>query len=316
LHYPALDFSSRFIDPFKMIETTSDIHNEPHRDRVAHIADIHFWRVVRNPFRMLNKRFLGNLTVAFRRSKEFAMENAEAFADAVAATGVNAVVLTGDFTSTSLPEEFETAARFVLGLRDRGLQTHVLQGNHDVYTFEARRAKRFEKIFADLIPKEGYPALRFLPGGAPLLLVPTVCPRVISASGIVTKRDVDKVSSLLRECGPKAIVAAHYPVLHKTSGYESNRCRRLENADLLRNALIESDKRILYICGHVHRFSYERDREQPLVEYVSMGAFFRKNAKEKIDGEFGEIRVHDEGFSVFRHTHSASWRAEQARSAQ
>ena len=78
-------------------------------DRLVHIADIHFWRVTLNPFRLVGKRALGALNVLLRRRRDFAMERAEQFADAVAATGINAVLLTGDFTSTSLDEEFALA---------------------------------------------------------------------------------------------------------------------------------------------------------------------------------------------------------------
>ena len=278
-------------------------------DRVAHIADIHFWRLVFNPLRMMNKRFLGNLTVLLRRRREFVIENADPFANAVAATGVNAAILTGDFASTSLPEEFEMAARFVRALRERGLAVHVLPGNHDVYTFEAWRARRFEQYFAEFLPKEGYPALQKLPGGTPLILVPTVCPRHFSASGIVTREAVEKVSILLKECGPRVIVAAHYPVLHRTHGYSSNPFRRLENTGAFREALAASGKKILYVCGHVHRFSYERDGQCPGIEYLSMGALFRKSRETGIDGEFAEIRIGESGFTVLRHLHKQEWNA-------
>lgn len=278
-------------------------------DRVAHIADIHFWRVVLNPFRMMNKRFLGNLTVVLRRKHEFVLEHAEPFADSVAATGVNAVILTGDFSSTSLPEEFERAAKFVRGLRNRGMAVHLLPGNHDVYTFESARRKRFEKYFAEFLPEGGYPALQRLPGGTPLILVPTVCPRHFSASGLVTRETVDKVAALLNECGPRVVVAAHYPILSKTHGYASNAFRRLENAETLREVLVASRRKILYVCGHVHRFSYQRDAQSPDIEYLSTSAFFRRSRETGIDGEFAEIGIREDGFSVLRHIHRQKWEA-------
>ena len=276
-------------------------------DRVGHIADIHFWRVVLNPFRMMNKRFLGNLTVVLRRKHEFVAENAEIFADAVAATGVNAVILTGDFSSTSLPEEFAMAVNFVRGLRGRGLQVHVLPGNHDVYTFASARRKRFEEYFAEFLPEGGYPALQRLPGGTPLVLVPTVCPRHFSASGLVTRDTVDRVAALLKECGPRVVVAAHYPVLAKTHGYASHALRRLENAEALREALVASGKKILYVCGHVHRFSYQRDAHASDIAYLSTGAFFRKSHETGIDGEFAEIGIRENGFTIRRHAHRREW---------
>jgi hypothetical protein len=277
------------------------------RDIVAHIADIHFWRVVANPFRLMNKRFWGNLTVLFRRRHEFIMSNAEPFADAIAATGAADAVLTGDFSSTSMPEEFEMAARFVRGLRDRGLRIHILPGNHDVYTFGAARTRQFEKYFGDFIPAGGYPSLTSLKGGTPLILVPTVCPRHFSASGLVTESAVKTVSGLLQQCASPVIVAGHYPLLHRTEGYVSNRFRQLENADLLRRALAASGKEVLYIAGHVHRFSFTRDAVYPNIQHLTTGALFRADEVNKSSGDFTEIRAHDAAFKLIRHTHDKEW---------
>jgi hypothetical protein len=288
--------SLRRYDRGRMTDTSQPV------DRIAHVADIHFWRIVRNPLRMLNKRFLGNLTVLFRRRHEFVLERAEPFADAIAQTGVKTVVLTGDFSSTSLDEEFELAVGFVRGLRDRGLAVHLMPGNHDVYTFDAWRKKRFEHFFAEFLPQEGYPAVATLPGGTSLVMVPTVCPRHFSARGLIIPDTIEAVRGLLKSCAPAAIVAAHYPVLPKTHGYASNPFRRLQNAEAFRDMLGASGKRILYLCGHVHRYSHERDSRYPMIEHVSTGAFFRMDRATGIKGEFTEVRVYAETFKMERRT--------------
>ncbi len=258
--------------------------------------------------RLMNKRFIGNLTVMVRRRREFKMERAEPYAEAVAATGASCAVLTGDFCSTATDEEFEMAARFVRGLRSRGVAVHVLAGNHDVYTFESVRARRFERWMAEFMPPGGYPALATLPGGTSLLLVPTACPRPFSARGRVTPHTVEAVAGLLDRCGPTVVVAAHYPYLSETRGYRSRVFRRLENAEALRRVLGSSGKRILYICGHVHAFSYEADREFPGLEQLTADGFFRTNLKQGTQGEFAEIRVADGNFQVVRHVHEYQWK--------
>lgn len=191
----------------------------PPLDTLIHIADMHFWRIVTNPLRLMNKRFFGNLNVMWRRRRDFIMERAEPFADAVAATGVKSVLLTGDFASTATDEEFGLARRFVDGLRSRGLTPYLMPGNHDVYTHEAVRKRRFERHFGEFLPRGGYPARLALPGGTDLILAPTVCPRHFSTRGRITHKEIQRVAELLASCGPCAIVAAHYPVLHRTSGY-------------------------------------------------------------------------------------------------
>lgn len=281
------------------------------RDHVVHIADIHFWRVVWNPRHLLNKRFLGNLTVLLRRRHEFIMENAEPHADAVAATGATAAVLTGDFCSTATPPEFEMAVRFVRGLRDRGLRVYVLPGNHDVYTFGAARAERFERHLREFLPPEGYPSLAILPGGTPLILAPTVRPRRFSARGYIAPEKVAAVAKLLDQCGDTVLVAGHYPMLARTHGYVSNRFRQLENAELLRRVLGQSGRHILYLGGHVHRFSYQRDVDYPFLYHVTTGAFFRRHASLGTHGEFAEVSVRETSFEVVRHVRRTQWEIER-----
>ncbi len=276
-------------------------------DTFVHIADIHFWRVVLNPLRLLNKRFWGNLTVALRRRREFVLERAESYTDAVAATGARAVVLTGDFASTSTDDEFRMAVRFVEGLRARDLSVHLMPGNHDVYTYRAYRTRRFDHFFKPFLPEQGYPALTALPGGTPLLLIPSVVPRHFSARGLIARKQIDEAAELLEQCGDRVVVAAHYPVLHETHGYHSNPFRRLENAEVLRDALGRPGKEILYVCGHVHRFSCERDERYPKVQHLSTGAFLRTFHEQGTEGEFCRINVTDAGFDIVRHVYRNGW---------
>lgn len=277
-------------------------------DHVVHIADIHFWQIVRNPFHLMNKRFWGNLTVILRRSREFHQESAEPFADAVAATGARSVLLTGDFSSTSTDREFEMAVRFVRGLRDRGMAVFLVPGNHDVYTFGSARRKRFERHFGEFLPSQGYPARTALPGGTPLLLVPTVYPRHFSASGLITPDQIDRTRELLLTCQPPVIVAAHYPILSETKGYSSHLLRRLRNAELLHEAIGGAGKRVLYVAGHVHRFSVTADQKYPKMTHLTTGGFFRAVEETGSLGEFSEIRVLSDGFQIFRNQNLGDWK--------
>ncbi|MBI4556101.1 MAG: hypothetical protein HY706_00830, partial [Candidatus Hydrogenedentes bacterium] len=96
------------------------------RDSLIHVGDLHFWQFVINPFRLLNKRFLGNLNVLFRPTRQYAIEMAEPFAESLAATGIKQVLLTGDFTSTSTDAEFEMARSFVDRLASHGMDITLL----------------------------------------------------------------------------------------------------------------------------------------------------------------------------------------------
>lgn len=276
-------------------------------DTLLHVGDLHFWRVVKNPLRLLNKRFLGNLNLLLRRQREFMMGRAEPFADTLAAGKVGDLLLTGDFTSTSTDEEFTMARAFVDGLQRRGFHIALLAGNHDVYTFEAQRKKRFERYFGPFLPEQGFPARCDLAGGTPVILVHTVCPNLFSAKGRVTAETVEAVAAMLQTCPARVVVAGHYPLLTSTRSYHLSRGRRMRNAEALRHALGTSGRNILYVCGHVHRFSYTRDPVYPALEHLSTGAFFWVDKRQGHTGEFSEIDVCADGFQVFRHTHDQAW---------
>jgi 3',5'-cyclic AMP phosphodiesterase CpdA len=278
------------------------------KDAFLHVADLHFWRIVRNPLQLLNKRFIGNMNVALKRRREFAMERADAFADKLADLDISTVVFTGDFTSTSTPEEYRLAKRFVDDLAERGLRIALMPGNHDVYTRRSLTSGRFEAAFADYIPKYGYPHHDALPGGTPLILIPTVTPNLLSSKGRITQEEVHEVWDMLKESPGPVVAAGHYPVLKETAGYAIKRNRRLRNAGHLRRALGECGKELLYVSGHTHSFDCMRDEKYPHITHLTTGAFFRKDIENEVEGEFCEVYVYDDGFEVYRHTHSGEWK--------
>ncbi|HRI87677.1 MAG TPA: metallophosphoesterase [Candidatus Hydrogenedentes bacterium] len=279
------------------------------RDTLLHVADLHFWHVTWNPLQLLNKRALGNANVFFRRARHFAMDRAASFVDTLDAAGPKTMLFTGDFSSTSLDAEFVRARQFVDAVHARGFDIHLLPGNHDVYTFGSQRTRRFEHHFAPYLHADGCPARVTLPGGTPMILVPTVCANWLSSRGRISDEEIAQVRALVDATEGPIIVAGHYPVLARTVAYELTPQRQLRNATALHDALGESGKEILYIAGHVHRFSYGRDPRHRNLTHLTTGTFFGHNAAEGLSGEFCEVRVNPTGFSVIRHTFDGAWRA-------
>ena len=282
-------------------------------DRFVQIGDLHFWEVVWNPLKLMNKRLLGNANVFLKRRHEYPVAFAETYTDIVAAVGAQTVVLTGDFTSTSTEREFAAGAAFAKGLAARGLDVIAMPGNHDVYTFHTLRTGRFRKYFGEFMPEGGYPARFDLPGGTPLIVVPTVCPNLLSSKGRVKPSEVEQTKALIDACpeGP-VVIAGHYPMLHETHAYQSKPSRRLRNAGALRAMLGATGRDILYVAGHVHRFSYMRDPVHARLRHVTASAFFQLREKENIRGAFCEIHVTNEGFQVFHHEHTDTWQRREA----
>lgn len=279
------------------------------KDTLFHITDMHFWKVVLQPWRLMNKRFLGNANVYWRRRHDFHMHRAEEFAQQVLNAGEGDILFGGDFTSTAVDEEFLLARRFVDQFQAAQRRVYVMPGNHDVYTYEAVRNRRFERHFQDLLPEEGYPCRIDLPGGTPLLLAPTVTPNLLSSKGRIRQSEVDAVRRLLEDCpsGP-ILVAGHYPLLHRTHAYNSPPSRRLRRAAHLQEVLGASGRPILYIAGHVHRFSYVQDPKYPNLRHMTTPAFFHKRRKEPTQGAFSEIQVQNDDFTVYQHVCEAVWR--------
>ncbi len=281
-------------------------------DTVIHITDIHFCEIVLNPLHLANKRFIGNANVVLHRRHEFALDRIAPSIDYVTRLGIEDLLLTGDFSSTATENEFAQAVQFVQQLEQSGMRPVVLPGNHDVYTFEANRKKRFERYMGQWLPQEGIPSATTLPGGTPVVFVPTVRPNLLSSRGEITDAQIAKVAELLSETSSPMIVAAHYPILHETPTYSTQPGRRLLNADTLRKALADSGREILYLCGHVHRFSYVRDPEFPNLRYLSSGAFVRRDTASGICGDFSVVEVTKDTFNVTRHTHQQEWHHETA----
>lgn len=289
------------------INSNTSTENPTVRDTFLHVADLHFWKFIYNPLRLLSKRVLGNANVFFRRRHEFPMSQAEALIEGLEETGERQALLTGDFSSTALDEEFVLARAFVDSLATRGFSIHLLPGNHDVYTYESHRLQRFERHFAPYVPDQGYPALERFPGGTPLMLVPTVGPNILSSKGRISAEELRKTGELLKGLASPTVVAGHYPVLSETPGYRLTTNRLLRNADALRRVLGESGIPILYVAGHVHRFSHVQDPVYTNLTHLCTGAFFRHNEREGIRGEFSRVRVSDAGFQVHRYTLREGW---------
>lgn len=275
---------------------------------LLHLTDLHFHEVIVNPVRLMNKRFLANLNVWLRRRHVFRQERAEEFADYLCSLGIREVLITGDFTCSALEEEFVRARRFLEYLRDKGLAPIILPGNHDVYTYESVRQRRYSRCLADFLPPEPLPCLLRLEDGMPLLLVPTVKPNPISARGYISAEDLFLLKELLSGVTEETIlVAGHYPLLDRTPTYHSGPMRQLRQAATLRRILGRSGKRVLYMAGHEHRFSYVADPRYRKMQHLVSRPLFLLRSREGIHGGFSEIRWEEDGFRVWEHVNSEGW---------
>jgi 3',5'-cyclic AMP phosphodiesterase CpdA len=264
------------------------------RDRVLHVTDLHFWRISWSPRRLVGKRLLGMINLRLRRRRIFDLSGREQMAETLAREGAPTVIAGGDFSTTSMEEEFQQACSFLKTLESMGLKVYAIPGNHDVYTFTAVRRRSFEQHLGAFMPGERLPARVLLPGGTPVVFVPGARPNVLSSRGDILPKDIAETARLVKEAPPgPVLVVGHYPLLFRTDAYAQRPLHRLGRAEILRAALGKTGRTILYLAGHVHRFSETRDPRHPNLTHVTTNALFYRGR-----GGYTVVECAETGFRV------------------
>lgn len=283
------------------------------RDLLLFITDLHFWKVVRNPLLLINKRLIGNTNLWLRRRHQFPTEHAEIFAVHALKTGAAQVLVGGDLTCTATEDEFKLVAEFFEFLERRGATVRTVLGNHDVYTYESVRHRRQEKHLGRWLPTSGFPSAQTLPGGTTLILLNTARPRPITSRGLFSERTAHLTARLLADApkGP-VMVCGHYPALEVLAGRRRGSWgHSLQGAEKLRRVMGESERKVLYLAGHIHHFTNTPDPEYSNVHHLTGPAFFHRWAPAQRDGGFLEIDCAASGFRARHHWRSGHWRVEE-----
>lgn len=249
--------------------------------RIAHLSDLHFCKVSKNPMQFFSKRWLGNMNLLFWRKKQWAAQHIEALGALLEEKKVDLVVLTGDATCTAQRSEFRLAASFFKKLNKRGMEVIALPGNHDHYTRRAYRERRFYDFFPARLMPDRHGVGRFclkshavsakqLPAGWWLVALDTALATPwVSSRGLFSKEIEEHLRHLLKEIpeGDKVIIANHFPFFQNDSARKI-----LVRGDALRTLLEEFPKVKLYIHGHTHRRSIADLRENGLPIVIDCGS--------------------------------------------
>lgn len=221
--------------------------------RIAHATDIHWF--VAPSFRALSpKRVVGSTNLyVLGRKRHFDPRVQAGLVDALRAVAPDAVVITGDLTAQALASEFAAAADALAPLFAE-VPTLVMNGNHDVYTFGASRARRIEHLFTPQLRRgvDGLGRLS-LPGLHAVALDPTR-PHLF-ASGVVPDAELAALPAALAEAPPDAFVllGLHYPLLDRHALVYDGLNHGLRNARALIDVLRAAPRRPdLIIHGHIH----------------------------------------------------------------
>jgi 3',5'-cyclic AMP phosphodiesterase CpdA len=277
--------------------------------RIAHLSDIHVWRYVLNPLQLLNKRVVGMAALVARRARKFRLERLEDVVRRVLDLDPDHVLITGDLTTTALPDEFQAAREALAALLVDADRVTVIPGNHDRYTAGSVRLRAFEEWFGAFAPAGPYPWLRTLDGETAVLgLDPTRSH--LSATGRLPADQLARARDLLSEASPcprRLLVACHYPVATPPAYAAELRPKRLENADELAGWLGGVGPH-LYCCGHVHAAWAFAPRLVPGQLCLNAGAPLLRDPTGLRPPGFLEITLHDRDVSVVHHAWTdAGW---------
>ncbi|MGE3954053.1 MAG: metallophosphoesterase [Parachlamydiales bacterium] len=276
--------------------------------RLAHISDMHCYRLTLSLTQFLSKRWLGNINVLVNRRISFHKDPNSNLLDLFHSQGVNHVIVSGDVSTTSLSEEFAVAAEFMKELEDRGMKTHLIPGNHDNYTRQAHRQGLFYQFFDgasdghDFHLREEKVALRRLGDNCWLIGLDTTIPTpLLLSKGVFSEAIEANLEQLLKEIPSDhhVILTNHFPLFETVHPSHD-----LERSPALRNLLKSYPNVRLYLHGHVHRQSIRDKRRMKLPICLNSGSCgLKRRATCHI------IDLTDEGCEV------AVWRYHQRKTA-
>lgn len=227
--------------------------------KIAHLSDIHFFKLDFSLKSLFSKRLLGTLNYYFNRSVAKQSFDLFEIPELLKKMGVTHVVFTGDFTTTSTSSEYKLACRFVKCLEDLGFKIFSIPGNHDVYTKGAERTRRFYRYIKGpkSLEDQGLSIEDFGGGYQCIRMDTTLATPLWSSQGLFSKELEKRFIALLTTIpkDQKLIVLNHFPV------FAGNRreSHLLMRAEALRDILENTPNIVLYLHGHTHKSEFVTD---------------------------------------------------------
>jgi 3',5'-cyclic AMP phosphodiesterase CpdA len=227
--------------------------------RIAHLSDPHFSFFTSHPNQFLSKRWIGNFNFQLFRKRTYQTEQLWHLPDLLSQLKVDVVLITGDFSSTSLDEEFEVGKKFIEAFYYKGLPIHFLPGNHDCYTRAVERCKRFYDFFpSPALREKKVECISLLPGWWYIGLDCTLATPPFCAYGYFKKETEQFLVEALAQIprNDRVILANHFPLF--PTGHPLHDLKRVE---VLQKIMQESTQTVLYLHGHDHH-PYIIDRQE------------------------------------------------------
>jgi 3',5'-cyclic AMP phosphodiesterase CpdA len=252
--------------------------------KIAHISDIHFFSKNFSIEDIFNKKWIGKLNAYFRRKDFFITDHLDTLLTSLLKEGVDTLIISGDFTTTSDKKEFESSKAFIQKVLDKGIQVQAIPGNHDVYTRKSYDERLFYTQLDNLSKEEKLDTWDLL------LLDNTMYNSPFIANGTFTKKHEEHLRSFLKS-SKDVVIVNHFPL------DDPHKNHALINGDLLKEILLKHGGTVLYLHGHTHKTDYHQEGKNLHVfnsSEVTVKNKFNYHLVELNDGAFThkEVKYH------------------------
>lgn len=271
--------------------------------RLAHLSDLHFTNLTINPLRLFPKRIFSYLNWILYRKKAFSEKSLANLPDLLNQLKVDLILLGGDFTSSSMPEEFEKAKSLI---QKMSAPVIAVPGNHDQYTSRSYRRKLFYQYFHN--PRAGSLSLKNdrieahqIKPGWWVIALDTSCPnKITSSQGTFPPELEAKLEQTLTQIPKeeKVILLNHYPFFPQESVKKV-----LQRGDALESLLRRHPHIVLYLHGHTHRHSIADLRSSGLPIILDSGSCAQKKF-----GTWNLIDLKETGCAITTYQWDTKWK--------
>lgn len=292
------------------------MNNSPFQ--ALHIGDLHFWSIPFNPLRMLNKRILGlgNLLIG-GRARRFKLSYAPQLAQRLADLTPDAILFSGDFSTTALAAEFRAAAKvFNAALAHSDAEVYSVPGNHDCYIRRELGAATFARSLGERFNPECGHSLRYFAGGEiALFRINASASNRFGSHGHIVDGHIEFMKEKLGKACSRAKhiwFMCHFPAEDPPGVLKHDRGIQLRGAERLLALFAECSIPILWLHGHHHyRWVYGSPSVEGLT-YLNAGAPLLRRVLPAPDLGFHQIHYEHGSLTITTHRfHHKEWQTKE-----